>query len=824
MSQSPRLLATALASASLLAVTTTALHAVETTASTASRNTASQPNGAPLVAEIIISGTGDTHADRIRFRLKSRVGHGFNTVDVADDVRMINTMGGFYNGTSSVEFIDDHSVRLIFSMEALPLIREVYLNGPGYWDSQGYKKVIISKAGGYANDVIVESDRRALVDHYKAKGFMRVSVTSRIEKASSSRSVNNTDIADIHFDVDLGEVVKIATLEFEGLPEGAYKQRLRSLPGLANQPGQSFMKEQVTTDANAIAQFLAGLGYLDARVTKSVPRFYDTVRGPERRRRAGPWLAPDGKHKDRVLITYHIDAGHRYKLGSVHFTGNTIVSEVDLRTAFAMNDGDWYTRKELFAGRNATRLLIRNKGYATAYYTVSASYDFEKRLVHETIHFVEGDTYSFGRVDIRGNTITKDIALRRLLPVYPGTQYTEDGVTESERQINRIGLFRTEAFQRPRVLKLFDPQRPNEVDIDVVVTEKPTGRLGAQLGYVTDSGIVGQIEYSEDNFDLWGFLTTGTLRGAAQTLSTTVRWSDETSSASLYWRNPHVFDSSYFFSSRFTYSNSSVDGRDYEEDRFSTTFTFGRHFLNNDLLLSVGWRYDTLDIKEKQEQAADDVEEGTYTNHTALLRQRYDLRNNSRMPTQGFMLEATESVTGGPLPASNDYAELYLKGNIFMPVTESDMGGVSFLQFRQLYRRLTTLESGDSVPFYDRYLGGGPFPSHRGFRRNRLGPEEQNKNGYTTQPGGTTELLSTLQYSVPLQGTNLGIRGVLFLDHGFLWGQNEDVDFGDMRTAVGFGIRMPPSLPISLDFAYLLDKHGSIEGHEIQFSLGGMQF
>jgi outer membrane protein insertion porin family len=133
---------------------------------------------------------------------------------------------------------------------------------------------------------------------------------------------------------------------------------------------------------------------------------------------------------------------------------------------------------------------------------------------------------------------------------------------------------------------------------------------------------------------------------------------------------------------------------------------------------------------------------------------------------------------------------------------------------------------GDSedIPFYLRYLGGGDAPRHRGFSYNHLSPIEINKNGYTSYIGGDRDFISTAEMSYPLQGTNDGVRGVLFVDVGNVWGEGERAQFSDLRTAWGFGVRFPMAFPISLDFAWLVGPHDGEAASQVHFGIGQVSF
>ena len=161
------------------------------------------------------------------------------------------------------------------------------------------------------------------------------------------------------------------------------------------------------------------------------------------------------------------------------------------------------------------------------------------------------------------------------------------------------------------------------------------------------------------------------------------------------------------------------------------------------------------------------------------------------------------------------------------------------------------------VPFYARYRGGGPAPRHRGYDSQEQGPLRPNVLGVNSEAGGTREVISTLQLSVPLQGTNRGLRAVAFADFGHIWDDYKAEDdlsrlqaikdqakkdspwhppsmpmmalfrdagspsLSDFSLAVGTGIRFPAFLPVALDFAYVIDPKPNQSSTVFHFSISG---
>ena len=185
--------------------------------------------------------------------------------------------------------------------------------------------------------------------------------------------------------------------------------------------------------------------------------------------------------------------------------------------------------------------------------------------------------------------------------------------------------------------------------------------------------------------------------------------------------------------------------------------------------------------------------------------------------------DITNDATLSPAQKAR-YLSLEAEGDLFVPLLESNLGGVTYLRVAQRARHLDPIGDSDVTPFYDRLYGGGPAPKHRGFDRFDLGPQEVNANGFNSVLGGDTELLTTLELSFPIQGTNDGLRFVLFSDIGQVWGADENVSTSDMRYAVGMGLRFPNTFPVQFDFAWLLDREPGESSTQFHFTIAGFAF
>lgn len=820
------------------------------------------------VTGVEIEGAKHVHPDRVRFIIDVRQGRTYAASQlqqaVADDVRAIEKMGPFTEVKASMAYGDDgRTVTVKYAFKELPYVGEVRYEtfervvkhgydwrpaGPGdtdaqynavaYFDRDKLKKLVDTKPGSYLNPMLLENDRRALLRKLQDDGHRYARVVVETPEADGTVTVV--------FRIDTNQAIEVGKVVINGLPDGVswrvFEPGVYNPGGLFNDVGHPYQPELVALDEGSIVRTLQDLGWLDAKLVSTRREITDYVRPIEERRRHGPDLAPDGEYNDRVVMIYTVEPGERYRLGKVDFLGNTVAPSAKLLEAFAMPEGAWFKRLDLYGdpreermARNLgkalgaierSRRVISNQGYARCETGVDRRLNTKDHIVDLTIHISEGGRYKIGRVDVHGNIVTRDAVIRRAMAINPGDRWNDDQMDESRRQIERTGIFAGRGAQ-PRPLKL-EPQypedRPGEVDLQVDVDEKPTGSLRFELGYSSASGVFGSVGYTEANFDLVGLLTGGFdhYRGAGQNLSFDIYASQEKRSVSSTWTNPHVFDGPYELS----VTGYRSDGTPYEwsELRVGGSASAGRRFLRNDLALGMTYGYFDLETSSIGSNAANDVTEGHFYENSIGLYQKYDRLNDRQLPTSGYLFQLNQTAFGTLLPGTAQYTEYSGSADSYLPMYETDDGGVTFLRFVGRYKQLNALGDTDTVPFFARYRGGGQAPRHRGFNDYDLSPKQINMNGQVANVGGTKDALLTAEMSFPVMGTNDGIRLVTFADYGNVWAQNEAVRFSDMRTAVGFGIRFPIALPVSLDFAWLLDRQPGDAANQVHFGLGFTRF
>ena len=417
-------------------------------------------------------------------------------------------------------------------------------------------------------------------------------------------------------------------------------------------------------------------------------------------------------------------------------------------------------------------------------------------------YFVEARTPEPAEEDTETEAAKSDCArLAPLTPVFRAQSYDQPpgpgGFDNSNPQLNPFGnaLRDQETDDFGRIPRLPPPEF---VDIDAYVNEARTGRLMFGVGINSNSGVVGNIVLSEQNFDIlrpptsWADVWNGTAwRGGGQRFRIEAMPGTQVSRYLVDWQDPYFMDTnnnlgvSGFYFQRF-YKN-------WTEQRLGGKLRVGRQFTQQ-WSGSVALRLEDVGISKPTNphpQLLTDVLGNTLLS-TVRASVMHDTRDAAFLPGQGHYLEL------GVEQAFNEftYTRFDLEGRqYFTTYQRADGGGrhtISLIGQASF--------TGDDTPIYERFFAGG-FQSFRGFSFRGVSPVDTG-----VRVGGTTMLLGSVEYMLPVTANEM-VKVVGFSDFGTV---DNKVSLRDFRLSVGAGFRiavpMMGPVPIALDFAVPLLK------------------
>jgi len=743
-------------------------------------------NGPDTVADVRVEGNEYMSDQAVLHHVKTRVGNPYNEdVLKADELRLLET--GRFSSVKVHRTLTSEGVVVTFEVTEHPTIDSIEITNNKGMETKRILRDLPYGQGDPLSDFTVESNRKAIERLYRDEGYQFVEVTS---------TVRHRQVA---YNVVEGPRVNVAKVIYEGnthFSAWTLNQRIGT-----HRAWWPFIKGpldlgQVDRDVNTLRASYKDEGFLGAEVSYRLEYNDD---------------------KSKVTVIFVIEQHDRYRVNQVVFEGNTAFSDRDLMSRITLAQGRFITALQL---RQDTQALISTYG-EVGY--ISASVDSEisylnpdlpppawaaatpgrAALVNVVFHIEEHDQYSVGRIDIRGNTVTHEHVIRRELRIYPEQPvYNTVAVERSEQKLMDLRLFDEVSIDPVAA----EGRRRNVL---VTVKEARTAEFLVGVGVSSQSGLLGNISFTQRNFDITGWRRKdgqGQLfKGAGQTFSVVAEPGTELMRFKIEWFEPYLFDQPYSLGAKaYLFER----GRDtYDELRYGPVVSLG-HMLRSRWYVELAGRIEGIDIGDLDEDAPPevlDVEGNSWV--TAIKASLIKDRTDSRwMPTTGDRIAFSFEQAVGDFSFSTLEASYRWYRTLYTDALDRKHYIATKVQYGQIF--------GDA-PVFEKFYGGG-IGSIRGFEYRGISPRSK---GTDHRIGGDFLFLAGAEYNFPIYGKMF--RGVVFLDTGTV---EEDFGMTTYRAALGAGLRwtipMMGPVPIQLDFAVPLAKDDEDDEQVFSFSIG----
>jgi outer membrane protein assembly factor BamA len=426
-------------------------------------------------------------------------------------------------------------------------------------------------------------------------------------------------------------------------------------------------------------------------------------------------------------------------------------------------------------------------------------------LLNVIFRIEEADQYRIGRVDIRGNRITQERIIRRELRFFPEQLLNMKAVTESQHRLTE-----TQLFERVDIQPL--GTAPNERNVLVQIKEGHTGQIMLGAGISTNSGLLGNVAYTERNFDItrfprsWSDMFSGrAFKGAGQTLRVVAEPGLELMRFHVDWFEPRLFDQPYSLGTKaFLFTR----GREnYDETRYGGVVSVGHRFRNRwygEVSSRVeGVRIHNLDSDAPPEVRSDSGTHALVGVKGTLIRDRTDSR---WQPSRGDRFNLSYEQVFGSYDFGRATGDYRIYRTLYVDALDRK---------HIIAARVAAGSIFGDAPVFERFYGGG-IGSVRGFEYRGISPRSTG----TDEPiGGDLFVFAGTEYSFPIVGEQL--RGVVFLDTGTVENSCEMTDY---RVSAGVGLRwyipLFGPIPMSLDFGFPISRDGDDEEQLINFAFG----
>ena len=409
------------------------------------------------------------------------------------------------------------------------------------------------------------------------------------------------------------------------------------------------------------------------------------------------------------------------------------------------------------------------------------------------------------------------MVIRRELEFYPGERINTLLVDSSKRNLGNLGFFSRNDID------IVPSESPDKASVVVRVTEKETGSINFALGFSSVESIFGQVKYSQRNFDwrdrergLGSFFTGDGYIGDGENLSVTLNTGTETRRYNVDFSEPWVFNRKIRFGFGVYHTESSL-ASDYDETSNGLYLRVGKEFMK-DLEGALTYTIRSNEISDVDSSASQAIKDevGMSTVSSVKNDWEYDGRDNRFFPTKGWYLHPAFTIAGSILGGNQDFYKIEMEVKNHQLVYDFGDEKEHILNHRFKLGYVEHYGRSDRVAIFERFFAGG-MGTVRGFANRSLGPKVGGD-----EVGGKFLAVYNLEYSMPINGRN--IRTVIFSDTGNVYSNIGAFSASDLRTSLGFGLRLiiPPlgPTPLALDFAKPIRQQDGDEKETFSFNFG----
>jgi outer membrane protein insertion porin family len=654
-----------------------------------------------------------------------------------------------------------------------------------FTDAQLTAMVDVATRGIYTQEGI-DADIRTIQAAYSQAGFSNVSVTARNEATADGRSR-------VVFQVNEGDRAGIAAVNFTGnnsIGSGQLKSVIRTKESHI----LSFLfrddlydEDRLAVDRELIRIYYANRGYPDARVLSSVAEF--------------------DAQRNAYFINFTIEEGERYDFGNVAIETSIPSLNTDaLRGSIQTRDGARYSQADLQRSTQDLALRATQQGYSFAEVRPRIDRDIANRRFNITYLVDEGARVYVERINITGNSRTRDFVIRREFDFAEGDPFNRSLITRGREAIEALGFF--EGVQ----VTAEPGSAPDQVVINVSVQEQSTGSYGVAAGYSTQQGILGEISIEERNF-----LGRGQYVRAAVGASEVGRTFDFSFTEPRFMglRVSAGVDAYYNIveeGTRFSYGVETAGG----QLRFGLPIT-------DDLRLTTNVGYEQKLFTDGSGDEPQDAPRyianiDSLEKLTLGYSLNYSTVDNQSRPTEGFVANFSQTYAG----LSHDFIKTEARARYYHTLWE-EMSVVGSL--RGQAGTITDL-GGSGVHPSEAFLLGPQLV--RGFSPGGMGARSTNTNdpfGVMSYAGLSAEI----DFPIPMLPDSWGLRAAVWGDVGWIDGEPDvqgenSTGIGDpLKSSVGASlIWESPFGPLRGDFAHVIDKDTQDRTQLFQLSLSSM--
>ena len=739
---------------------------------------------------IEVQGNKRIETATILAKVKTREGDVFSPSQIKEDIKALYQLGHFEDVQVKTEGFEA-GLKVIFSVKEKPLIREITFEGNDELTLEKLKEGLTLLPRTAFNMQLINENAEKIRLKYQDKGFYEAVVVPVVtELRGGDRNV--VFYIEEGAEVTLEDVIITGNKAFSSKEiKDALKNQEYWFFSFFGHSG-TLRTEELRDDVETIRNLYYNNGYIQVQVD-------DPVIEPKTHtfRECYFWGPPKTfTRKNELVLRFTVREGDQFRVGSITLRGNDILSSDELMKEIKLKQGDIFSRDML--RQDVGRIMDRYDSIARPFANVIPQFniDAERKTVAISIEIQEGGEVRIGRIDITGNSKTRDKVIRREIRLDEGDLYSKKALKRSYERINNLNFFETVDIAPERRL-----QEP-VMDLDVRVKEKLTGTLSVGGGYSSVDKLVGIAE-----------VTQGNLGGRGQLLKFKTQWGGTRRLFVLSFMEPYLFDKPVWGKVDFYNQTQEYDGYDLKTNGFGLAVgkSYGeyvstsiKYSMDNSVISNL-----TATPSFALQRQLDTYGEDITTSALTWSLQR-DSRDFYLDPKTGSKNSIFVEYAGGPLGGDPNFMKTRVDSAWYFPLFWDTV-----FMARGRFGYVESLID-KPIPLGERFYVGGPT-TLRGFRYGTAGPM---KDG--NRLGGKKEVIFNAEYNFPIVPA-ARLKGVLFYDIGRAFDDYESVKFSELRQTYGWGFWwLSPIGPLRFEWGYIVKKEPKDQASQFEFSIGAL--
>jgi outer membrane protein insertion porin family len=742
-----------------------------------------------VITDIRVEGLQRTEPGTVFNYLPMQVGDVMSDEKAAQAIKSLYATGFFKDVR-----IENEGDVLVVTVQERPSVTQIDFSGNKSFQTDKIKEGL--KQIGIAEGQIFDKSQLDRAEQEIKRQYLSQGKYSAEVKATASPLERNR--VAIRFEITEGPAAKIRDINIVGnhlfTTEDLRANFLLTTPNWMSwwNKDDQYSKQKLTADLEALRSFYMNQGYLEFSIDSTQVS-----------------ISPD---KRDVYITINLTEGEKYNISQTKLAGDMLLPEEDLRKLINIQDGEVFNRQKVTDASKIINDKLGEEGYAFANVNAVPEINKQEHTVAFTFFIDPGRKVYVRRINVQGNTRTRDSVVRREMRQMESAWYAGDKIKRSKERIQRLNFFDSVELETPSV-----PGINDQVDMNVTVAEKATGSVQFGAGLSSSDGVVLGFNVNQPNF-----------LGTGNRVALQVNTSSYNTVYSLSYTDPYYtpdgisrgFDIYRRDVDTSRRNSTQLNVGTYNSQSYGLGVRFGMPMSEMDFI-SAGL---TLDLTEVE------LSDSSPIQYLRFCENSSGCSSNSIVFNAGWTFDSRDNIL---FPRRGVLQRL--SGDISIPGLDLQYYKVSYQHswYKDMGKDFTLMLNGEAgyansyggknYPFFKNFYAGG-VNSVRGFLNSSLGPRDINpSSGSDFAVGGTKRFVGNVELfmPVPFVSQSNQFRLSAFVDGGGVYGKDDSINSEYLRFSTGVGVTwVSPFGPLKLVLAKPLNEKDYDDTQVLQFQFG----